>query len=170
MSDQGLAYCSVFPKIGIARLGDSDQFFMGPESPGVPPSPQGGFKDARGFIKRQAARFRVYGFDTAGKVVGELTSENTAAISWRVSLANKKASWYEFGGAQKALDLFEGRSPKTPALLRNNDWPGDRRELVMKSNAAISGATRRPHRYWERFMSKKSQFILENFGLMRMVD
>ena len=139
MDGQAIAYCSVFPKIGIARLGNSDQFFFGPESPDLPADSRGGFKDERGLVKRQAARFRVYGFDAQGKVVSELTAKNTGKIRWRVSLANKKASWYEFAGAQTALDLFEGRSPKSPALVRNNDWAGDRRELVMKSNSAIEG-------------------------------
>jgi L-Lysine epsilon oxidase N-terminal/L-lysine epsilon oxidase C-terminal domain/Iron-containing redox enzyme len=104
----------------------------------MPPNPAGGFKDRHGFIKRQAARFRVYGFGADG-TVKELTSENTAEITWRVSLANKKASWYEFDGGQTALDIFEGRPPKNPAILRNEDWPGDRRELVIKSTGAVSG-------------------------------
>jgi L-Lysine epsilon oxidase N-terminal/L-lysine epsilon oxidase C-terminal domain/Iron-containing redox enzyme len=140
VNEQPIAYCAVFPRIGIARVGDSKEFFIGPEAPGIPSDPPGGFKDRHGFIKRQAARFRVYGFDAQGNVVKELTSKNTAAIKWRVSLANKKASWYEFDGAQTALDILEGRSPKKrPAVLRNADWPGDRRELVMKSTGEVSG-------------------------------
>ena len=54
-----IAYCRIYPSIGVARLGDSlDQFFVGPEAPGCPPNPDGGFKDPEGRIKRQAARFR----------------------------------------------------------------------------------------------------------------
>jgi hypothetical protein len=160
MGDQAIAYCSVFPKIGIARLGNSDECFVGPESPGVPANPRDGFKDEKGFVKRQAARFRVYGFDAQGKVVKELTAKDTGEIKWRVSLANKKASWYEFAGAQKALDLFEGRSPKTPALLRNNDWAGDRRELVMKSNSAIEGTNQSSPPMWGAIYEHKEPVYL----------
>jgi hypothetical protein len=142
-SDKPVAYCSVFPNIGIARLGESDEYFVGPEAPDHPPDPQGGFKDAAFRIKRQAARFRVYAFDADGNALFELTSRNTRSITWRVSLANKKASWYEFGGSQKALDILEGRPPETPAALRNADWPGDRLELIAKSNAAVQGVNAR---------------------------
>lgn len=139
MPEPQIAYCSVFPKIGIARLGNSTKHFIGPEAPGVVPEPHGGFKDEYGFSKRQAARFRVYAFDAQDTIIGELTAQNTGSITWRVSLANKKASWYEFDGARKAFELFEGRIPENPPPLRNNDWPGDRRQLVMKSNATIFG-------------------------------
>ena len=38
------------------------------------PEPIGGFKDASGALKRQAARFRIYGYDAAGAVVREITA------------------------------------------------------------------------------------------------
>ena len=60
----------IHPAIGIARLGDStDDFFIGPEAPRVPPTldkPDGSstqpgkYKDKQGRIKRQGARFRIY--------------------------------------------------------------------------------------------------------------
>ena len=31
-----MANLRIHPAIGVARVGDSDQFFIGPESPGVP--------------------------------------------------------------------------------------------------------------------------------------
>jgi hypothetical protein len=135
-----IAFCSVFPKIGIARLGDSDEFFVGPEAPGVPPDAGDGFKDSKGRVKRQAARFRVYGFDAAGKVVAELTAANTGSIQWDVAIANKKAGWYEFAGTKTTLKLFQGTATaaETPPL-RNNDWPSDRRALVMKATGSVSG-------------------------------
>lgn len=96
-------HCKIHPCIGIARLGNCpDQYFMGPEAPGRPPSPDtGGFKDVNGLIKRQAARFRVFGYDKDDNVIAELSRAN-AQISWRVHLANRKAAWYEF---QNAMDL-----------------------------------------------------------------
>src|SRR6266542_3254424 len=89
-----VAYAKIFPSIGIARVGDSpDEFFYGPEfhPPVAGKSEDFRYRDAEGRVKRQAARFRVYGFDAQDRVVCELTSEK-AAITWKVHLANKKAA------------------------------------------------------------------------------
>lgn len=138
--DRPVEFCSIFPKIGIARLGDSPEYFVGPESPGLEVAPKGGYKDDAGQVKRQAARFRIYAFDSAGNVLGELTSENTQYIHWRASVANKKAVWHTFAGGAKALGLFEGiLKPDDIPPLRNNDWPKDRRALVIKATASVSG-------------------------------
>ncbi len=134
-----IAFCSVFPKIGIARLGDSEEFFIGPEAPGVPADAGDGFKDSHGRVKRQAARFHVYGFDAGGKVVSELTAANTGSIQWNVAIANKKASWYEFAGTKTTLRIFEGTASDEEKTLRNNDWPSDRRALIMKSTGSVAG-------------------------------
>src|SRR3712207_2674126 len=92
---------AVYPCIGIARVGNSpDEFFVGPEAPGEVPRPEGGFKDADGRVKRQAARFRVYGLNEAGEAVREITA-NEAEITWRVHLANRKAAWYQFLNAME---------------------------------------------------------------------
>ena len=74
-----------------------------------------------GALKRQAARFRIYGYNAGGKVVGELTPDN-ADIRWTVHLANKKAQWYEF---QAALDIPEAATLSVP-----------------RRNPAIHGASR----------------------------
>src|SRR6266704_3230310 len=88
----------IHPAIGIARLGNSPtEFFIGPEKPGVHRQPKGGYKDAQGRIKRQAARFRLFGYDSKGKLVKEITSKD-ASISWTTHLANKKAAWKRFVG------------------------------------------------------------------------
>jgi hypothetical protein len=138
--DRPVAFCSIFPKIGVARLGDSDDYFIGPEAPGLETTPKGGYKDAFGQVKRQAARFRIYAFDDAGTVIAELTSANTKSIHWRASVANKKAAWHAFAGGDKALRLFEGTlDPADTPPLRNDDWPSDRRALVIKATAAVSG-------------------------------
>jgi hypothetical protein len=86
----------ISPGIGIARVGDSrDDFFIGPEAPGLVPIPPGGYKDRQGCVKRQGARFRVYGVDAGGQVVCEITAA-MAEIEWTVHLANRKAAWYQF--------------------------------------------------------------------------
>src|SRR5689334_10538118 len=75
--DRRIARVAIHPAIGIARVGNSlESFFYGPEVPGTLPHAPGGFKDANGAIARQAARFRVFGFDRDGKVVRELTAHH----------------------------------------------------------------------------------------------
>src|SRR5215213_2003002 len=95
---------AILPGVGIARVGNApEEFFIGPEAPGEVPRAEGGFKDAEGRVKRQAARFRVYGLNEAGEAVREITADE-AEITWRVHLANRKAGWYQFNNA---MDLGE---------------------------------------------------------------
>ncbi|HEX8149856.1 MAG TPA: LodA/GoxA family CTQ-dependent oxidase [Pyrinomonadaceae bacterium] len=126
---------AVYPCLGIARVGNSeDEYFVGPEAPGQPPRADGGFKDERGRVKRQAARFRVYGLDESGRAVREITA-GEAEITWRVHLANRKASWYQFNNA---MDLGEYG---LEARYRNQDVLGeDRRTLTIDPGPrSISG-------------------------------
>ncbi len=82
----------VHPTIGVARLGNSpDEWYLGPELPGVRPTPPGGFKDAACRVKRQGVRFRLFGYDAAGNVEQEITAAD-ATIEWRVHLVNRKAA------------------------------------------------------------------------------
>jgi len=99
---------------------------VGPETPGLLPDNNGSYKDSAGRVKRQAARFRVYGFDEKGIVVAELNLDNPDVDSmvWRVSLANKKAEWFEFDGAGRVAKVLNGETPPV-------------------RNQAITGAARR---------------------------
>lgn len=118
---------AIHPAIGIARLGNSrepDGYFIGPEVDDPPPSKAGTLRDDAGAIKRQAARFRVYGYNAAGEVVAELTGQN-ASIEWQVHLANRKAQWYSF---VLALDVPQARDLQVP--LRNPDVIGDARKAL----------------------------------------
>ena len=116
---------AIHPAIGIARVGNSpDEYYFGPEIPGGLPIAPGGYKDASGAMKRQAARFRIFGLDTNGRVVRELTAHD-ATIQWTVHLANQKAAWYEF---ETALDIPEAE----PTSRRNVAYQGaDRNALVI---------------------------------------
>ncbi len=96
MDTSSIVECIISPSIGIARMGNSpDEFFIGPVAPGEFPQPDGGFKDSSRRVKRQAARFRIYGLNSKGEVVAELTAAN-ADITWDVHVANRKAEWYQF--------------------------------------------------------------------------
>jgi len=115
----------IHPAIGLARLGNSpDQFYIAPEEPaalpiscdaeGNAPLTSDGqkelrvtqFKDAEGRVKRQAARFQIWTYDEQSPegrplkigdpIRGGGNDGVLVDIQWRVYLANKKASWYEF--------------------------------------------------------------------------
>ncbi|HMB03388.1 MAG TPA: LodA/GoxA family CTQ-dependent oxidase, partial [Isosphaeraceae bacterium] len=110
--DKRIVRASIHPAIGVARIGNSvDEFVDGPEVTNPPPVPAGSLKDRTGALKRQAALFRIYGYNATGEVVAELTSDN-ADISWTVHLANTKAAWYQF---QIALDIPEAAAAADPA-------------------------------------------------------
>jgi L-Lysine epsilon oxidase N-terminal/L-lysine epsilon oxidase C-terminal domain len=138
MDLDSIVMARIHPAIGIARVGNAepgdngDDYFIGPEVPNAISAPDGGYRDAQGRLKRQAARFRIYGYDRDGRVVGELTDE-VAEIEWRVHVANRKAAWYNF---DVALDLPEAkgvRSPRRNAQIQGPDRanlsidPGERK-------------------------------------------
>lgn len=94
----------IHPAIGVARVGDSDDYYLGPvEAGGLPleqdGSPFKGFRTDNG-LRRQAAQFRVYIYDQNGAhpegapvVLGE---GGIVDIQWTVHVANKKAAWRDF--------------------------------------------------------------------------
>ncbi|HEX7138304.1 MAG TPA: LodA/GoxA family CTQ-dependent oxidase, partial [Vicinamibacterales bacterium] len=81
----------IYPPVGIARIGNSPEWFLGPELPfPAPPQlpPDGKYKDAQCRIRRQAQRFYLWGTfdDTSNR---ELTIAD-GDIEWTVHLANAK--------------------------------------------------------------------------------
>jgi hypothetical protein len=143
--DDQIVSAAIYPPIGVCRVGNSqDEFFIGPEVPDPLPQQPGFYRDATGALKRQAARFRIYGLNTNGDPVRELTA-NEATITWHVHPVNRKSAWYQF---QLALDIPEAVNAR-PSLLRNAAI-ADRRQLVIdpgpseisgvnQSGAALSG-------------------------------
>lgn len=129
---QRIVKAAIFPAIGIARVGNSpEEYFIGPEVTTPQNLPADAYKDATGALKRQAARFRIYGLNEAGIPVKELTDQN-AKITWRVEIANKKAAWYEF---ETAMDIPQA----VPVGLRNPDVE-DRESLkIMPKPREITG-------------------------------
>jgi hypothetical protein len=146
----------IHPGIGIARLGNSpDGFCISPEEPAALPiacdehgnpllSPDGRkeariktFKDIEGRIKRQAARFQIWAFDDQSpegrplkigdRIAGGGNSGVLVDIQWRVHLANKKASWYEF----RQLDGEHGYAPGHPRRNARITEPAARQRLII---------------------------------------
>ncbi|MFM9107442.1 MAG: CTQ-dependent glycine oxidase GoxA [Chloroflexota bacterium] len=121
-----VARLAVFPALGICRVGNSPEWFLAPEVPGLPPAAEGAYKSGPDAIRKQAQRFRVYAFDADGAVLGEVTAAE-AAIEWTVHVANTKAAWYGFSNP---LDNGEA-APGLPGKRRNDEISGDRERAAM---------------------------------------
>jgi L-Lysine epsilon oxidase N-terminal/L-lysine epsilon oxidase C-terminal domain len=120
--DNVIVRAAIHPAIGIARIGDSEtEYYIGPQVAEPPLAPPGFYRDPIGALKREAALFRIYGYNAAGEVVRELTADN-ADIVWTAHLANRKAQWYQF---QLALDIPDALGQLMPR--RNPDVPVARR-------------------------------------------
>ena len=93
-ADHAIVRAAIHPGIGIARVGNAkDAFYIGPQVPNPAPLPPARYRDETGALKREAALFRIYGYNAAGEVVAELTQVN-AEITWRAHVANQKSGWY----------------------------------------------------------------------------
>ena len=118
------------------------------------------FKDAQGCIKRQGARFHVYIYKDANDKLGrelkindkidvvkwdtgELFTASVIDIEWKVYLANKKASWYQF----KELEGEHGYAPDHP--LRNptiTDTTARQRLIIDPGPQTVSYSHKPPKR------------------------
>jgi len=84
----------VHPAVGIARVGDSPEYYLGPETLEEVANAGQPYRDDNGFIKKQAQRFRIYEYALDGDVakpVREIAGPE-AQITWHVHLANRKAA------------------------------------------------------------------------------
>lgn len=148
--DDTIMTAAIFPPIGVCRVGNSEkEYFIGPEVPNPLAEATGFYRDPAGAIKRQAARFRVYGLNAKGKVVKELTAAD-ATITWQVHLANQKAAWYQF---QMALDVPEA-AQADPSCLRNPQV-ADRKKLTIDGGKQkIAGTKKKGKAFKGQFMGK----------------
>ncbi|MDR3679394.1 MAG: LodA/GoxA family CTQ-dependent oxidase [Flavipsychrobacter sp.] len=121
----------IYPPIGVMRVGNSDdEYFIGPlVTEPEPRLDENAYRDKTGALKRQAAQFRIYGFNAAGKAVKELTAENSKIV-WHSHLANQKSSWYQF---QMALDIPDAAT--APASMLRNINIADRNSLIIDGGA-----------------------------------
>ncbi len=140
VADRVIVRAAIHPGIGIARIGDStEEYFVGPQTITPDLQPANYYRDPGYALKRQAAEFRIYGYNAAGKVVSELTADN-AYIQWTAHLANKKASWYRF-----IVPMDIPQAIKVNAPLRNPEVQ-DRASLIIDpgprtiSGKCMSGA------------------------------
>jgi hypothetical protein len=168
----------IHPGIGIARLGDSpDEFYISPETPGALPiacdsqgnpltTPNGmsevpvtRFKDAKGRIKRAAARFQVYVYDDKNldgrplslcdAIEGGGNHGVLVDIQWRVYLANKKAVWYEFLALQGEHGYADSHPRRNAAITD----PNERQRLIIDPGPQSVNATTRRTAQFSRHRS-----------------
>ncbi|KAH9955556.1 ferritin-like-domain-containing protein [Russula dissimulans] len=129
----------IFPRIGIARVGNSTSpggWYYGPEVPGRFDAPAS-FKDGHGAVLRQAARFRVYAFDANDKVLGELNQASGFELNWEVDVANRKSAWYAFMGRAQAGAFQPGyRTLRNPKV--QPDLPPEKRDKLIISSGLKS--------------------------------
>jgi hypothetical protein len=138
----------IHPAIGVARVGNSEEYYLAPETMAGFPAPGEGtlmgglpirpgtesetvrsseLRDNTGALKRQAARFRIYGYPAAEQeswptgggsevTIGSKVDGRTVSdIVWSVHVANKKANTFllvEADGEPQGIDSFrDGRLP-----------------------------------------------------------
>ncbi|WP_440055517.1 LodA/GoxA family CTQ-dependent oxidase [Pseudoalteromonas sp. T1lg65] len=134
--DQTIVSAAIYPPIGVMRVGNSPtEYFIGPEVDEPIANDMSFYRDSTGALKRQAARFRVYGLNAQGEVVKELLHDAETSINWQARLANQKASWYEF---QLALDIPEA-ADAPPSLLRNQKVKDRSTLLIDGGESAVEG-------------------------------
>src|ERR1700676_2537192 len=141
-----MADLRIHPAIGVARVGNSEQFFIGSENPRVPANWDNdntkfkSFKDAEGKVLRQAARFRIFQFDAAGNPLKELTLADGIKIEWRVHVANRKASFFAFYG-QKGAETdppYVDRANRPDSEILKPEKGRGQPELKNKRNAHVT--------------------------------
>ncbi|MBC2886318.1 catalase [Ochrobactrum sp. CM-21-5] len=155
-ADTEIVRVAIHPGIGVARVGNSElpgddwiidqdnyhDIYIGPETDTPPPMTLDRIRDKSSKIKRQAARFRLYGFNAKGEVVKEiLPSDPNTSIAWSVTLANRKAQWFTFEHAWDKAFFFSENDK--PSGLRN-PLVSDRASLaVTPEKMTISGKAQR---------------------------
>lgn len=142
--DRTIVRAAIHPGIGIARVGNAkDAYYIGPQVPNPPPLPPQHYRDETGALKREAALFRIYGYNAAGEVVTELT-DDTAEITWRAHVANQKSGWYQFHVALDSAEALTTVDASQRAPILRNVGIKDRATLIIDPGPReISGTSKK---------------------------
>lgn len=124
---------AIYPPIGFARLGNSDEFYIGPEAAGSygtelgagGEQPVTSFKDSQYRMKRQGARFRIFEIGADGLPVPAVLPIG-ATVRWTVSLANRKDAIFRPPGP-----------PSQPQAVRDDRSRADR---VIAAEGVVAGS------------------------------
>ena len=141
----------IHPAIGIARLGDSDEYFVGPEyseegwNKPLPPFKKGGK------VKPQAARFRVFEYiEKGGKFVVNreinLDTTNIQYLKWEVHVANRKGSFFKFNGLQGLERGVPGRRNGAISASKRKKFEIDPKKRIIfgKSKSVVEIKKKKP--------------------------
>jgi L-Lysine epsilon oxidase N-terminal/L-lysine epsilon oxidase C-terminal domain len=172
----------IHPAIGVARLGDSEEYYLAPETAGgLPLLPDGrpfqasDFRDSHHGLRRQGARFTIYRYDGPDDAGVEVKAgdHGVARIEWQVHLANKKAIWYQF---EVLLGEF-GYSPDHPLRNAQVTEPAKRRAMIIDpgprrltgpGQAVEFSRADNPHHYPMTWPPKDLQpFTIDSLGGLR---
>lgn len=142
----------IHPPIGVARIGNSDEFYLSPEKIGGRPieceQKHGNikcknnkvkyvtkFKDGDKKVKKQAAKFQILKHDStkaAPEEVDLTDKSKIKSVKWTVHLANKKSAWYHFSEFKGDVMLGSDNTyEKKKVPLRNSEFDGKRRHLII---------------------------------------
>lgn len=141
MKNNEINSVAIYPPIGISRIGNSNEYFLSSDLPGIPSKPHEGFKDSLGRVKKQVARFRVYAFNKEGEVLQEITTTTDTSIEWRVHVANIKSAWYQFNNV---LDLV---GSAIPSVLRNESEKNREELIIDPGTRTITGKNKQGEEY-----------------------
>ena len=123
--DDCIVKATIYPPIGVCRVGNSpDEFYIGPEVDYPEPLPPGSYRDKEGRLKREAARFRIYGLNALGQAVRNFLSE---------SLINLKSASALLEGYSYARVLERGF-----ALVRDSSGSNIRSAKSITSGADLT--------------------------------
>ncbi|KAB2733480.1 LodA/GoxA family CTQ-dependent oxidase [Brucella intermedia] len=165
--DTEIVRVAIHPGIGVARVGNSElngdqwilgednyaDIYIGPETDTPPPMTLEKIRDESGRIKRQAARFRLFGFNANGDVVKEILPGNGVNVTWKVTLANRKAQWFT---ADHAWDTtFFAQEEDRPSGVRNPKV-ADRASLAITPDPmTITGTGQRSATMTGKFLTEE---------------
>ena len=123
----------IHPAIGVARVGDSPEYYLAPETAGGLPTIYSSastnldaFRDKDGKLLKQGVRFKVFRYDDEHPDGVEVKrgQDGVKYIRWFVYPANKKASWFQFqqqtGSAQGPYPSNSTPHPEAPYAFVND--------------------------------------------------
>ncbi|MAL61184.1 MAG: hypothetical protein CMC14_14180 [Flavobacteriaceae bacterium] len=172
----------IHPAIGIARVGDSEAYYLAPETEGgLPtkystyPNPKQTFRDNTGKLLRQAAQFKIYEYSAANPegVVVTPGQNGVKSIQWTTWIASKKASWFQFmqqtgSGMGPYVD---GVNVPTPPANAPYVYKNDEGYLTNNANNPFTSSEQRPSGYdpnaptWPSDNNKPSNPLRYNLAL-----
>lgn len=146
----------IHPAIGIARVGSSQEFYLGPE-PNLPIETNRRDSTANKLLKRQAVRFRIYSCtrDDQGILTkcDELTPDK-ATITWTVSLVNRKSA---------APRFLKNRLPNTDPSFRRNNATGndvtDKKLVIDGGSQSLTGKNQAKKAFQGAFKSMQFHLV-----------